>query len=207
MWSTATGLIGALIPMLIGCASGSGRSECPVIRQAPASHVPAAALVATPNAPSSPSAPLASVTSQVSPAAPSAPTSVVSDGAGPSAATPASTGAALPELKLHLSGMHIGGGPNDEATKRPFIQAIEGAFEAMRACYKKSEDPTRGGTFGVDLKIPNHGGKPELQQVRTAMKGEPLRECLQNAFRGISFGPPPKGPTVVSVSVRFTLDQ
>lgn len=103
--------------------------------------------------------------------------------------------------------MHIGGGPNDESTKRPFIQAIEGSFESMRACYKKSDDPSRGGTFGVDLKIAHHGGKPELQQVRTAMKGEGLRECLENAFRGISFAAPPKGPTVVSVSVKFSLGQ
>lgn len=103
--------------------------------------------------------------------------------------------------------MHIGGGPNDEATKRPFIQAIEGAFEPMRVCYKKSDDPARGGTFGVDLKIPHQGGKAEIQQVRTAMKGEGLRECLENTFRGITFGPPPKGPTMVSVSVRFSLGQ
>jgi hypothetical protein len=103
--------------------------------------------------------------------------------------------------------MHIGGGPNDDATKRPFIQAIEGSFEAMRACYKKSDDPSHGGTFGVDLKIAHHGGKAELQQVRTAMKGEGLRECLESAFRGISFAPPPKGPTMVSVSVKFSLGQ
>ena len=103
--------------------------------------------------------------------------------------------------------MHIGGGPNDDVSKRPFVQAIEGSFEAMRACYRKSDDPTRGGTFGVDLKIAHNGGKAELQQVRTAMKGEGLRECLEGAFREINFGPPPKGPTVVSVSLRFSLGQ
>lgn len=103
--------------------------------------------------------------------------------------------------------MHIGGGPNDESSKRPFIQAIEGAFEPMRTCYKRAEDPARGGTFGVDLKIPNHGGKAEIQQVRTALKGDGLRECLEGAFRDIKFGPPPKGPTTVSVSVRFSLGQ
>jgi hypothetical protein len=103
--------------------------------------------------------------------------------------------------------MHIGGGPNDDISKRPFIQAIEGSFDALRFCYKKAEDPQHGGTFGVDLKIANHGGKPELQQVRTALKGDGLRECLESAFKEISFGPPPKGPTVVSVSVKFTLGQ
>jgi hypothetical protein len=77
----------------------------------------------------------------------------------------------------------------------------------MRLCYRKAEEPTRGGTFGVDLKIGQNGGKPELEQVRTALKGEGLRECLEGAFKDISFGPPPKGPTVVSVSVRFSLTQ
>jgi hypothetical protein len=124
---------------------------------------------------------------------------------GATAPSPASTGAPLPELKVHLSGMHIGGGPNDEASKRPFIHAIEASYENLRACYKKAEDPLQGGTFGVDLKVGAKGGTPEIQQVRTALKGETLRECLSSAFKGIQFGPPPKGPTVVSVSVRFTL--
>ena len=101
--------------------------------------------------------------------------------------------------------MHIGGGPNDEAGKRPFIQAIEASYDALRACYKKAEDPTQGGTFGVDLKIAARGGAPELQQIRTALKGEGLRECLGSVFKGIQFAPPPKGRTVVSVSVRFSL--
>ena len=201
MWSTLTGLVGALIPMLVSCASGSGRSECPAIRQAPASSPVSAPAASTAPAPlgAAPAAPGAAAAAPVasSPESPAKST--------PDAASPASSAPALPELKLHLSGMHIGGGPNDEVTKRPFIQAIESAFEPMRACYKKSDDPSHGGTFGVDLKIPHHGGKAEIQQVRTAMKGEGLRECLENTFRGITFGQPPKGPTMVSVSIRFSL--
>jgi hypothetical protein len=116
-------------------------------------------------------------------------------------------GPSLPELKVHLAGMHIGGGPNDDVSKRPFIQAIEGSFDALRVCYKKVEDPSHGGTFGVDLKIGQKGGGADLQQVRTALKGEGLRECFEAAFKAISFGAPPKGPTIVSVSVRFSLGQ
>ncbi len=101
--------------------------------------------------------------------------------------------------------MHIGGGPNDDASKRPFVQAIEGSFDTMRACYKKAEEPARGGTFGVDLKIGGKGGRPDVQQVRTVLKGESLKECLQATFKEIQFGPPPKGPTIVSVSVKFSL--
>ncbi len=101
--------------------------------------------------------------------------------------------------------MHIGGGPNDDASKRPFIHAIEASYDGLRACYRKAEDPMQGGTFGVDLKVGAKGGTPEIQQIRTALKGEPLRECLGTVFKAIQFGPPPKGPTIVSVSVRFSL--
>ena len=150
--------------------------------------------------PPSASAPLPVMTSPLAPNAPAP----VSSGA-PEPAQAAAAGQSLPELKVQLAGMHIGGGPNDDVSKRPFVQAIEGSFEAMRVCYKKAEDPTHGGTFGVDLKIGHGGGKAELQQIRTALKGEGLRECLESAFKEISFGPPPKGPTIVSVSVRFSL--
>ncbi len=138
-----------------------------------------------------------------SPLAPNAPSSVSSAASEP--VQTAAAGQSLPELKVQLSGMHIGGGPNDDVSKRPFVQAIESSFEAMRVCYKKAEEPARGGTFGVDLKIGHNGGKAELQQIRTALKGDGLRECLEGAFKEINFGPPPKGPTIVSVSVRFSL--
>jgi hypothetical protein len=102
--------------------------------------------------------------------------------------------------------MHIGGGPNDTLTKRPFIQAIEAGFDSMRACYRKAEIPTKGGTFGVDLRVERDGGKPSVQAVRTVMKGDELRQCLEGAFHGLSFGKPSKGPTVLSVSVHFSLE-
>ena len=143
-------LIGAWLPMFAGCAGGRAASECPEARQpvAPvAAQAPAAVAVSAQPAP-------AGVTS-AAPAVASAPAAATvapaATDAAP-AATPAATGPSLPELKVHLSGMHIGGGPNDEVSKRPFISAIEGAFDAMRVCYKKAEDPAHGGTFGVDLK-------------------------------------------------------
>jgi hypothetical protein len=101
--------------------------------------------------------------------------------------------------------MHIGGGPNDAETKRPFISAIETGFDRMRMCYQKAEEPTKGGTFGVDLRIERQGGHPKVQAVRTAMKGEALRACLEQAFLGLEFGKPLKGATVLSASVYFEL--
>ncbi len=196
MYTSLSGLIGALLPIFVSCAAGAGRSECPEVRQPSA----APASSAMPASTSSASAPLPVMTSPIAPNTPAPVSPPVSEPVPTAAA-----GQSLPELKVQLAGMHIGGGPNDDVSKRPFVQAIEGSFESMRVCYKKAEEPTRGGTFGVDLKIGHNGGKAELQQIRTALKGDGLRECLEKAFKEISFGPPPKGPTIVSVSVRFSL--
>ena len=112
---------------------------------------------------------------------------------------------ALPELKLKVVGMHIGGGPNDAVTKRPFIEAIEGAFDTMRVCYRDAEDPMKGGSFGVDLRVEREGGHPTLQSVRTVMKGDKMRACLEQAVKAAQFTKPAKGATVLSVSVNFSM--
>ncbi len=112
---------------------------------------------------------------------------------------------ALPELTVQLLGLHIGGGPNDTASKQPFIATLKSGDSAYLDCYRLSEEPEKGGTFGVDLRVAREGGSPTVQQVRTGMRGEELRRCLETAFTSLSFGPPPKGPTVMSVSIRFTL--
>lgn len=111
----------------------------------------------------------------------------------------------LPELKLHLSGLHIGGGPNDPATKRPFIETLERGFEPMRVCYAQVEQPEKGGTFGVDLRVERAGGHPTLQAVRTIMKGDGFKTCVEEAFRSLEFARPAK-PTVLSASVHFALE-
>jgi hypothetical protein len=112
----------------------------------------------------------------------------------------------LPELKLQLSGLHIGGGPNDAVTKRPFIEVLESGFDAMRLCYAQVEQPEKGGTFSVDLRVERAGGHPTLQAVRTIMKGDRFRSCIEAAFRGLEFARPVKGQTVLSASVRFALE-
>ena len=113
---------------------------------------------------------------------------------------------ALPELELQLSGLHIGGGPNDAVTKRPFVETLESGFEAMRACYPKIEQPEKGGTFGVDLRVERSGGHPSIESVRTAMRGDAFKACIEGAIRALDFGRPPQGTTtVLSASVRFSL--
>jgi hypothetical protein len=127
----------------------------------------------------------------------------------PGALPPSEPGAgavpqSLPELKVQLSGLHIGGGPNDAVTKRPFIEVLESGFEPMRACYSHVEEPGKGGTFGVDLRVERNGGHPTVQSVRTAIKGDKFRTCVEQAFLALNFARPKK-PTVLSASVRFTL--
>ena len=109
-------------------------------------------------------------------------------------------------MKVQLSGLHIGGGPNNTETKRPFIETLERGFDTMRACYAQVEQPEKGGTFGVDLRVERAGGHPTLQGVRTVMKGDGFRSCVEEAFRALQFARPAKGPTVLSASLRFTLE-
>jgi hypothetical protein len=102
-------------------------------------------------------------------------------------------------------GLHIGGGPNDDASKAPFLRAIEPHRDAFRACFVKVEEPEKGGTFGVDLSIGRGGGKAEVRQPRTGMKGTEFRKCVIEAFEQIVFEKPAKGPTVISFSIRYRL--
>ena len=120
-------------------------------------------------------------------------------------ATPPDPSKALPEVKIENVGMHIGGGPNDDASKAPYLKAVERHFDEFRACYVKVEEPAKGGTYGVDFHIGRNGGKAELKQPRTGMKGNEFRKCVLGVFESIEFDKPQKGATVVSYSLRFSL--
>jgi hypothetical protein len=131
-----------------------------------------------------------------SPASSSAPTTP------PGAAAMAS---ALPELAVRTVGLHIGGGPNDDQTKAFFRKPVEERFEDFRRCYSLVAEPGKGGTFGADLAIGREGGKPKISQPRTAMGGAAFQECMLGAFSRISFPKPPRGPTGISYSLRFSI--
>ena len=111
----------------------------------------------------------------------------------------------LPELKLENIGLHVGGGPNDAETKAPFLRAVAERFPAFMDCYRKNEDPAKGGRFGIDLHIPRAGGHPRLSQPRTAMHGPDFRACVSSVFESVDFQKPTHGPTTISYSLRFTL--
>jgi hypothetical protein len=111
----------------------------------------------------------------------------------------------LPEVVVENVGLHIGGGPNDEATKAPFKAAIAEHFAEFRQCYVKVEEPGKGGTFGVDLRIGRDGGQPKVEQPRTSMRGEQFKSCVLRVFSAVEFKKPPRGATVISYSLRFTV--
>jgi hypothetical protein len=137
---------------------------------------------------------------------PAAPPEQVTDGPAPAIA-PASAepAGALPEVIVETVGLHIGGGRNDAAEKAPYLRAIEPHRDGFRACFVKAEEPDKGGTFGADLLIGRAGGRPEVRQPRTGMKGAEFRQCVIRAFEQITFEKPAKGPTMISYSIRYRL--
>lgn len=125
------------------------------------------------------------------------------DGDAPEAEPP--SGASLPEVKIENVGLHIGGGSNDPASKEPFQRALAARFDDLRACYRLIEEP-KSGTFGVDLHIPRGGGRPRVEQPRTALRGDAFRACVIRAFEATEFEKT-KLPIVISYSVRFSIGQ
>jgi len=110
----------------------------------------------------------------------------------------------LPNVEVKNIGMHIGGGPNDNETKRPIKESVQPHFDALRRCWKLVDDPAKPGDFGVDLLIPREGGKAEVSHPRSALKGEGFEACIVEAFQKIDFKKPKTGKTMVSYSLRFT---
>jgi hypothetical protein len=99
--------------------------------------------------------------------------------------------------------MHIGGGPNDAATKAPFEAAIGAKEEDFRLCYSRIDSPGARGTFGIDLLVPAEGGHPATSNVRTALPGSAFRECMITAFEGLVFARPKHGRTKLSYALRL----
>lgn len=188
----ALGLV--LAGVQLGCAS------CPPCeaRSAKAETCPV-----EPESASAPAASAAAPEAATSAPAAASPPAASASGAAEEAPPPAA--GSLPEVKVENVGLHIGGGPNDDAAKAPFLRAIEKQFDAFRSCYTKVEDPVKGGTFGVDLHIGRDGGHAQVKQPRTGMKGTGFRDCVVKVFEQVEFEKPKKGPTVISYSIKYTL--
>lgn len=212
-------LLIALAAPLAFAAAGCSSRATPQAERSAAPHAEAAPIASA--APRAEAAPTASATPP-SPAT-SATSSAAASAAGPAAsatgpaaasAAPAASAAAdpvapddaapLPKVKVANIGMHIGGGPHDDFTKEPIKRSVAPHFDEFRRCFALAEDPTKGGDFGIDLRIEKDGGKAEVRKPRTALKGQAFTKCVVGVFEQIDFLKPRRGPTVVSYSLRFT---
>ena len=161
--------------------------------------------------PSAAPAPAPSSTTTTTTATPTAtappPSAASSTASSPSPAPSPSTSASappLPSVKIANIGMHIGGGPNDAATKDPIAKSVEPHFDEFRRCFALVDDPKHGGDFGVDILIEPDGGKAKVTGPRTRMKGNGFEDCVVKVFAGIEFLKPRFGKTMVSYSLQFT---
>jgi hypothetical protein len=107
----------------------------------------------------------------------------------------------IPHVDVTNIGMHIGGGPNDGATKEPIARSVAPHFDDFRRCYAEVEPP-RAGDFGADLLIEADGGPARVDHPRTSL-GDAFTSCMVAAFERIQFDRPKTGKTKVSYSLRF----
>jgi hypothetical protein len=117
------------------------------------------------------------------------------------AAAQVEAASARPRSRVTYIGMHVGGGPNDAATKAPFERAIARSFDDLARCHEAAH--ARAGTFGVDLLIGKDGGHATVSNPRTAIGDEAFRKCALGVFENVVFERPRRGPTTISYSVRF----
>ncbi len=181
----------AALPLFVGCAAAQPAGGVQSAPPAAQSAGPAAPVAATPGAPAPSAAP--------------APAHALLPRLPEITLDPKQPLRPLPELKVENIGLHVGGGPNDADTKAPFIRAIAERFPQFMDCYRKNDDPAKGGRFGIDLHIPRAGGHPRVEQPRTAMHGPEFRACVSNVFESVAFLKPTHGATTISYSLHFTV--
>jgi hypothetical protein len=99
--------------------------------------------------------------------------------------------------------MHIGGGPNDDATKAPIAQSVAPHFAEIEACYAQAIGTPKNGDFGVDLLIEAKGGPAKVSNPRSTLPGDAFRACMVGVFEAIEFQKPKGGRTIVSYSLGF----
>jgi hypothetical protein len=105
-------------------------------------------------------------------------------------------------VRVRHIGMHIGGGPNDDDTKKPFLKAIEARNQKYLGCYRLVKNPLQGGTFGVDLFVNAAGGTPDVRKTRQRLGGSDFESCMVDAFNSVRFARSAKA-TTLSYSLRF----
>lgn len=107
-----------------------------------------------------------------------------------------------PKVKIVTIGMHVGGGPYDEATKEPMKRSVEPHFAELAKCWRLVPKPKQADA-GVDLVIEADGGKAKVSNPRATVDAEGFKPCVVAFFESIVFEKPKTGKTTVSYSVRF----
>lgn len=177
--SLAATVVLASVSVVCACGGRTPEATPTQAETAPTKAAPVTLTSATPEAPA--------------PATPSAEATKVSPEPSPKAVA----------VLVDTYGLHIGGGPNDTATKAPFVHSVEPHFPELASCFAKAEDTTKGGDFGVDLLVAREGGKAKVTLPRTAIPGEAFRACVVDVFSAIAFERPKYGATMASYAVRF----
>ena len=107
---------------------------------------------------------------------------------------------APPLVDVRTIGMHIGGGPNDDATKAPFLASIEAHRVEFARCFVTLPATA---DFGVDARVPAKGGRAKIDRPRSTVKAPMFQACAMGVFAAMEFLPPKSGAaTMVSVSLR-----
>jgi hypothetical protein len=115
-----------------------------------------------------------------------------------------STTSVVYKVNLKTIGLHVGGGPNDDATRKPLLALLELSFPDLQRCAEQlSPLPTQLTSFGIDLYIGAQGGHAEARQIRTRLGPEAFRVCVKQALTALRFPAPPQ-PRVISYSVGFS---
>lgn len=112
------------------------------------------------------------------------------------------------KVKVQYIGMHVGGGPFDDATKKPFETALAPYHPGAAECWAKHITKTKPFDMGVDLLIEASGGHPKVSNPRVRFeKGEDdggFVACVVAVFESVDFPPLARGKSGVSYSLRFT---
>lgn len=111
--------------------------------------------------------------------------------------------AAAPAVDVRSIGMHIGGGPNDDATKAPFLTAIAASHGEVARCWATLGKRVTV-DFGVDFLVPAKGGLAKVDRPRSTVPDAAFVKCATAAFSSVTFAPTKSGlATKVSTSVRL----
>jgi hypothetical protein len=111
---------------------------------------------------------------------------------------------AAPAVDVRSIGMHIGGGPNDDANKAPLLASIAPHHEALGRCWESLPNKPKL-ELGIDADVPAKGGRAKISNPRSTVKDATFLACAVAVFEKIEFLPPKsKIDTTVSTSVRMT---